>query len=392
MEEQSHDGNRQMPDLAANMVEPVGGFEIQGMMMRYNLFMPRLYNWCMSLGFQAGKIMPSRAFCSDESQGYPVIMIARHFGTFPFNHGQVGGVVATDRHGPHSEHGQDLVIIQASHVGYDPQTRLFGTYRRLQTTSQACGPNCGKIHNIIAWYHNEYDFARQNILLHRHGGRPCVIVDNQLLREDRQEGLLLRLDRLIDSDAEGQQMPIRILSTAKVFMAPAALIDRLGESAFDTSAPQPMGAHLTADMFYYRRNIPQMQEGVHHLEHNLIRYMPQIITARSPSLTAAQINTQIEFDRTFRTIVKEHGYQGKKVLFIAGLNIDISPQSGQLFPLTKFAPWAAYIQDRDGSHATLEQAELVHTLEQQSTSNPDEIDLEAAIRVMAQVDEIRVEI
>ena len=89
-----------MPDLATNMVEPVGGFQMQGMMMRYNLFMPRLYNWCLSLGFKPGKIMPSRAFCSDESQGYPIIIIAKHFGTFPFNHRRVGGIVATDRHGP----------------------------------------------------------------------------------------------------------------------------------------------------------------------------------------------------------------------------------------------------------------------------------------------------
>lgn len=92
-------------------------------MMRYSLFVPRLYNLCLSLGFNVGNIMPSRAFCSDENQGFPIILIAKHFGAFPFNHGQVGGIVATDRHAPHAQHGKDMVIIQASHVGYDPQTR-----------------------------------------------------------------------------------------------------------------------------------------------------------------------------------------------------------------------------------------------------------------------------
>ena len=385
-------GDHLMPDLAANMLEPVGGFQLHGMMMRYNLFMPRLYNWCMSLGFEAGKIMPSRAFCSDESQGYPIIMIAKHFGTFPFNHGQVGGVVATDRHGPHSVHGQDLVIIQASHVGYDPQTNKFGTYRRLQTTSQECGPSCGKVDQVIVWYQNEYQFAQQNILLHKYDEQACVIVDNQLLREDRDEGLLLRLDKLIETDSNGQRLPVKILSTARVFTASSALIDKAGDTAFSATTPQPIGADLTAEMFYFRRNIPQMEEGVHHLEHNLIRYMPQIITARSPMLIAAQINTQIEFDRTFRTIVKEHGYHDKKVLFIAGLNIDISPQAGRLFPLTKFVPWAAYIQDRDGSNTTLEQRELMQTLEEQSTTNPDQIDLEAAIQAMAEAEEVKLEL
>lgn len=381
-----------MPDLAANMVEPIGGFQIQGMMMRYNLFMPRLYNWCVSLGFKAGKIMPSRAFCSDESQGYPIIMIAKHFGTFPFNHGRVGGIVATDRHGPHADHGEDMVIIQASHVGYDPETKVFGTYRRLQTTSQECGPNCGKIHNVITWYRNEYQFAQQNILLHKHEGQACIIVDNQLLREDLEEGLLLHLDKLIEKDTSDQRIPLKTLSTAKVFTASSALIEKVGESAFNGTVPQMIGTNLMAGMFYFRHNIPDIEEGAYHLEHNLIRYMPQIITAPSPFLTAAQINTQIEFDRTFRTIVKEHSYRGKKVLFIAGLNIDISPQTGQLFPLTKFVPWAAYLQDRDGSYSTFEQRELMQALEQQSTSNPDQIDLEVAIQIMTEAEEIKVEL
>ena len=41
--------------------------------------------------------------------------------------------MATDRHAPHAHHGKDMVIIQASHVGYDPDSGKFGVYRRLQT-------------------------------------------------------------------------------------------------------------------------------------------------------------------------------------------------------------------------------------------------------------------
>ncbi|MDT8387517.1 MAG: hypothetical protein RQ736_08390 [Thiogranum sp.] len=381
-----------MPDLAASLVEPTGGFPIQNMMMRYNLFAPRLYNWCKSLGFNAGKIMPSRAFCSDESQGYPIIMIAKHFGTFPFNHGVVGGIVATDRHGPHAAHGQDMLIIQASHVGYDPETETFGTYRRAQTTHAECGASCGKVHQVLAWYQNEYEFAGHNILLHNEDGRKIVIVDNQLLREDRDDGLLLHLEKLVSTDDHGRLMPLRMLSTAKVHAPAQTLVERMGESAFNGITPQIIGTNLLADMFHFRRNIPQMEEGVHHLEHNLIRYMPQIVTSAAPTLTAAQINTQIEFDRTFRTIVKEHAYKGKKVLFIAGLNIDISPRQGQLFPLTKFVPWAAYVQDSDGYYYTLEQEELVETLLQQSAENPEQIDMETAIETMAGAAEVKLKL
>jgi len=381
-----------MPDLAADMIEPVGGFKIKDMMMRYNLFIPRLYNWCLSHGFEAGKVMPSRAFCSDESQGYPIIMIAKHFGTFPFNHGRVGGIVATDRHGPHAAHGQDLLIIQASHVGYDPESKQFGSYRRLQTTDQECGPSCGKIHDVIDWYQNEYQFAQQNIRLHKQDGKNCVIVDNQLLREDRDNGLLLRLEKLIDSDENGQRVPLNILSTAKVFTAAPKHVTKVGEPAFNGNDAKPISQHLSSDMFYFMRDIPKMEEAAHHLEHNLIRYMPQIITSRSPMLLAAQINTQIEFDTTFRSIVKEKDYRGKRVLFIAGLNIDISPNTDQLFPLTKFIPWAAYLQDQDGHSTTFEQQELMQALEQQSIDNPDQVDLEAAIQIMTEAEEVKVEI
>jgi hypothetical protein len=68
----------------------LGEFKIEKMAIRYSQFVPQLYNYCLSLGFERKKMMPSRAFCSDETQGYPAILLAQHFGTFPFDHGQVG--------------------------------------------------------------------------------------------------------------------------------------------------------------------------------------------------------------------------------------------------------------------------------------------------------------
>ena len=133
--------------------------------MRYSQFVPRLYNLCRSLGFERERMMPSRAFCSDESQGYPVILIAQHFGTFPFDHGRVGAKVATNRHGPHAHHGEDLVIIQASHVGYDPDEKRFGVYQRQRTAHQGFGANCGKLSHVLEWYQNEYSHARSSLEL-----------------------------------------------------------------------------------------------------------------------------------------------------------------------------------------------------------------------------------
>lgn len=93
--------------------------------------------------------MPSRAFYSDESQGYLVVPIAQDFGTFPFDHGRVGGKVATDRHAPFSHHGEDLVIVHASHVGYDPEQRCFGRYRRSRMTTEAGARAAGS--SLLFW-------------------------------------------------------------------------------------------------------------------------------------------------------------------------------------------------------------------------------------------------
>ena len=133
------------------MQRTINNMRIAGHAMRYSQFVPRLYNYCRSLGFERERMMPSRAFCSDESQGYPVILIAQHFGTFPFDHGRVGGKVAVNRHGPYANHGEDLVIIQASHVGYDAQTKRFGVYQRQRTSGRGFGNNCGKLSAVLQW-------------------------------------------------------------------------------------------------------------------------------------------------------------------------------------------------------------------------------------------------
>jgi hypothetical protein len=364
-------------------------FKLDGFMMRYSTFMPRLYNYCLSLGMEPGKIMPSRAFCSDESQGFPIILIAKQFGTFPFNHGLVGGVVATDRHGPHASHGKDMVIIQASHVGYDPQTKEFGTYRRIQTEDCHHSSNCGKVTGVIRWYQDEYAFACNNIFLEPSDFPYQISINNLLLRTNRKEGIFLDLDQLIARDEMGKPKLIRSLSTARTFEAAPELIKKIARQ-WPRDKSQAFGNLLTPDLFHFKRDLVADAESQGHLEQNLIDPMPWIVTDPAPALAAAQINTQVEFDRAYRTILKEDGYQDRKLLFIAGLNIDISPSMGQTFPLTKFIPWAAYVQTANGTHSLLEQQELFDKLAACDSSNPRQIDLEAAIADMEEAEEVSI--
>ncbi|MDX1824426.1 MAG: hypothetical protein R3354_06895 [Thiohalomonadales bacterium] len=366
-----------------------GPYKIDGMLLRYSSFIPRLYNYCKSLGFSPGLIMPSRAFCSDENQGYPIILITKHFGTFPFNHGRVGGIVSTGRHGPHADHGKDLVIIQASHVGYNPSTKTFGDYCRTRTEHHASTSSCGKISGIINWYQEEYAFAQDNIYLESEGKQQLVTIDNQLLNQDRGQGLFLDLDKIILVDKDGDYKPVRSHSTARSFL-PSEHLKDIVEQRWPKQGREAIGNNLKPVLFRYKREIPPDTEGRNQLEENLLHAMPWIVSSSAPLLLAAQVNTQVEFDRTFRTLVKEHGYQGKNLVHIAGLNIDISPDESLTFPLTKFVPWAAFVQTSDGKQYTLEQAEVMAALMAQSEDNPDQTDLEAAIHAMEIAKEVKV--
>jgi hypothetical protein len=368
----------------------LGDFHVAGHMLRYSNFVPRLYNLCKAHGFEPGRIMPSRSFCSDENQGYPIILIAKHFGTFPFDHGRVGGIVATDRHAPHAHHGRDLVIIQASHVGYDPETCTFGGYRRLQMSKQPFTADCGKIGAVLDWYHKEYAFACANVAFSRISDQDVVIIDNQLLAADRHEGLFLKLQRLVDTGSGGLPAPVRVLSTAKAYAVNPSLKETMPPAYWQPNIRTPIGERLTEAFFTFKKPVSDVVEGYDHIERNLAQSMPHIVTSPYPALTAAQVNTQVEFDRVYRTIIQGDDYRGRHLAYIAGLHIDISPKAGQLFPLTKFVPWALFLQTHDGNRVTMEQAELTDALNAHSTTNPDEIELEAAITAMEQAPEVKI--
>lgn len=370
----------------------LGDFVIEGMMFRYSSFVSRLYNFCKSLNFQKGKILPSRAFCSDESQGYPIILIAKHFGAFPFNHGRVGGIVSTDRHGPYAEHGKDLVLIHASHVGYDPESHTFGPYRRLQTEHSELRPTCGKIENVLEWYMHEFAFAQENIFLERHEDEFMVTIDNQLLRENRPEGLFLNMEKMVLPGIGNEFHPLKSYSTSKCYPASKEFRRLIGDSRWPVKGRRPIGRWLLPELFRFKRAIPDDPETHGYLEQNLLNPMSQIITSQAPLLTAAQVNTQVEFDRTYRTIVQAEGYRNKHIVLISGLNIDISPKEGQLFPLTKFVPWAAFVKHKNGKGRLFEQKELFNELLNQPEENPDEVDLEAEIQKMEDAEEIKIKL
>lgn len=359
----------------------LGDFKIENHTIAYHKFMPKFYNFCLEQGMEVGKIVPSRAFCSDESQGFPIILMSKHFGAFPFDHGLVGGIMAHSRHAPHAHHGKDLVIIQASHVGYEPQSQRFGRYRRLQTEDQHFSSNCGSVHATLEWYLGEYEFAQENTLLQKltndQGDQYLITIDKQLFDQDYKEGLFLHLEDLIQHDKETGKMenPESILSTSRVYPVSDELIEFLKEQGYKwpEDKPKPIGKHLQPTLFDFKRDTSNFNR----MEENLHEYLPWVVTSGNPMLSAAEINVQIEFDKAYRSIVREESYHGKNLIYIAGLNIDYSPLTGQHFPLSEFVPWAAYIQNSNGEHHILEQDELYQALMECSDKNENQVNLDS---------------
>ena len=371
-----------------SVVRGVAPFKVDGLAIPYPEFVARLYNFCMDLGFRKGFIMPSRAFCSDENQGLPIILLTKHFGTFPFNHGRVGGIVAVDRHGPHSQHGEDLMILQASHVGYDPGSGIYGTYNRPQMEGHCHSDSCGKLIHVITPYLEQYLFARERIFLHKDGDGNCLVtVKNSFVdfvSHPVEQGLVIRLNNIVDEDNMGTIRPFASSSTTQTYKVSKTFKQHLEDQKYIwlSGEGQSIGDLLTADLFFFREDFHETDDAIL-LERNLIEFMPDIVSARFPPLRAAKTNIQLEFARVVESIRRSDAYKGRNLLYIAGLNIDI-PGDEDLPLMNYFVPWAAHVQLTDGTSPEythpIEQNALFAKLMAQSPENLDQMDLKENIR------------
>ena len=129
--------------------------------------------------------------------------------------------------------------------------------------------NCGKICGLLDWYLHEYEFARENIYLREEGGEKQIVIDNQLLHSEREQGLLLKLDRLVRTDAGDNPAAKECLSTSKIFDASPELIRYIGDYEWKPGTGEPIGKRLNPDLFFFRRQISHHPEGRDHLEKNL---------------------------------------------------------------------------------------------------------------------------
>lgn len=207
-------------------------------------------------------------------------------------------------------------------------------------------------------------FARDRIFLHRDDkGNHLITVKNSFIDFDShpvKNGLVLKLESIAKTDDSGNIHPVAAISTSQTYEISEDFRKRIDASGYTwkNGEGESIGAYLSDDLFYFREDFHETDESIL-LERNLIEFMPTIVTSKNPPLRAAKINIQLEFARTVESIRRGTEYQGKNLLYIAGLNIDISEFEGHP-ATTYFVPWAAHIQLKDGTPQ-----EYIHPLEQQ---------------------------
>ncbi len=282
------------------------------------------------------------------------------------------------------------MIVQASHVGYDPNSGVYGTFRRSRMADKSISVSCGKLSHVITPYMEQYQFARDRIFLSKSdSGVYLITVKNSFIdffTHPVKNGLVLRLENIVKISEDACIRPNGASSTMQAFEVSKEFINRMALTNYEWKSGngECIGDYLTEDLFFFREDFHETDESIL-LERNIIDFMPRIVTSRNPLLRAAKINIQNEFARGVESIRRGTEYNGKNLLYIAGLNIDISEHKD--YPATTyFIPWAAHIQLKDKSltdfRYPVEQKDLFDLLMKQSTLNPDETDLKKEITRM----------
>lgn len=306
--------------------------------------------------------------------------MAKHFSTLTVDIGTENGWINYTK--IPVEYGTDLVVLQCSHVSGAPRSKAYDGHQRSEPTNEQQAHTCRYQSEILHWYQSEYHIAQNSIWLRKADNRYLLSIDNQLLDEGRGEGLFLNMNKMAQRDSAGNYIIVKQYTTAKAFVASEDFVYRATESNLQDEQVILIGQYLYSDLFYFKLNKEGIPEKEQYRIQKLNVLMPQIITSPWPAQSLAQAIVQIEFEHNFRILAKENKYQSNNIIYIAGVHQHAMQTSKRTITPTLFFPWAAYIQQSNGSNVILEQLDLVAHLNQYAVGNPNEINQEAIMREM----------
>jgi hypothetical protein len=314
-------------------------------------FLPRLKNYCLSLGFKKPIFLTPESSAAFDllGDGHAASIFAAKNIICPEN---------------------DSVTLLATRVSYNPNWGVYGGLPRPLIHETADCRMEGTIANFIAPYLAQYQFAQNHIYLVCHATDQYLITLPLDLIHTGQENagvkLKILLDKMVELDEQGDYSPHSVYDSLVSFRLSEQFLHFLKENNFpwSTVKKQRIGRFLTPDLFVFAGSRQAGKDGNSGgnggrgtFAETLQPVINDIITNDHPQLLAAMIHLQSEFSQ----IVDEMQHScaekdSENLLCIAGLDIDLGAfgGSGERY----FVPWAACLHRAGTDDA------LMHQLEQ----------------------------
>jgi hypothetical protein len=338
---------------------------IRGRLISCRELLPRLKNYCLSLGFNKPIIM-----ASVQSAGLKEM----------YADSSVSFLAEKDI----ACSGNDSVTILSTRVFYN---RNWGVYSGLPCPLIHETTDCradGTISNFIAPYLALYTFAQNHIYIACHEANQYFItLPPDFISGGREsEGIKLKilLEKIVDLDEKGRYFPHGVSDSFISFRLSANFSQLLRKNDFSwsTAKNQRIGTLLTSELLVFE-GIQQANGNDGNSGRNgrkstfaetLSPVMSRIVTDTHPQLLAAMIYLQSEFSQV---VDEMHHAKGKNdsenLLCIAGLDIDLGAFRGR--GERYFVPLTAYLRRGgvdDALNEQLKQDDLFVALMAQETN------------------------
>ncbi|MBU1566956.1 MAG: hypothetical protein KJ630_15190 [Proteobacteria bacterium] len=299
-------------------IEP--SFKIKGRMIPYEEITCRLKNFCISLGFGPGTINRKDL----PPSGYSV----KSAGEMRW------------------QEDEDMMLVFSTHVTYNPH---WGGYSGLPRLLHYNGSKRSPGHSpaeFIAPFLHRYRFAQDNIFInHTSQGQYLITIPNTLLNdcgECSEYKLKLHLKKIVEPAKDGAIYPVSISGEYHSFVVSndfclpfSGLID-----GWTTGRKLTIGKYLSRELFSFTFDEKVLKDDSPYVA-TILPHIEEIVADTTPNLRAAQIHLQKVFDRDMTRLSVERHERSKKLLYIAGLEIDMTAFAG--IEEHYFVPWQAYI-------------------------------------------------
>lgn len=286
---------------------------IRGRMIPFNEFLPRLKNYCLSLGFIKPIVQTPESPTAQP--------------TFIKN---------------------DSVIILSTRVPYEPSWGVYGGLPRPLIHERTEHHLEGTTSYFIAPYLQQYQFAQQHIYLAcKEDDQYLITLPQELIKSRKNhdgKNLKILLEKIIEVDLDGHFSPFSISDTSITFRISEQFLQLLKEKRFTwlSGRGQRIGKFLTEDLFEFAEEKKENGRQSEFVE-TLLPAMNHIVTNENPQLQAALFHLHNEFSRTADAVQStDRQQESLNLLCIAGLDIDVAAFKGR--GKRYFVPWAAFCQ------------------------------------------------